>query len=207
VDYSDAEVIMFSKKKDFVHLTPEYLDGLIRGLNYVANCASDMSLSHYQNMISQYFIQLEDGSFKAKEIDIRLDDQHVITMPWVAISDGKGLYLDEMDVEFSVKVTGISPVEEQQGLANTAEQVAGELNSAPNLPRFMVTIGQGTASDQHRPKDIIDFKVKFKSQDSPEAVMRVIDKFNSTIHPIRVENGAPEKPEAPEPSFSAQREP
>jgi len=206
---------MFSKKKEFVHLTPEYLDGLIRGLNYVANCASDMALSHYQNMISQYFVQLEDGSFKAKEIDIRLDDQHVITMPWVAISDGKGLYLDEMDVDFSVKVTGISPVEEQQALANAVERVAGELNGAPNLPRFMVTIGQSTASDQQRPKDIIDFKVKFKSQDSPEAVMRVIDKFNSTIHPIRVDDTAPTPTPTPtstsgqtaDPSFSAQREP
>ncbi len=172
---------MFFKRKNQNHITPQFLDTLIKGLNYVANCASDMALSHYQNLISQYFDRLEDGSFQAKQADIRLDDDHVISMPWIAVSDGKGLYLDEMEVEFSVKVTGIS-----QHDSHMSAELAAALQQRPDCPRLEVTIGPAAHADTERPKDVIDFKVKFKSQDAPEAVMRVIDKFNATIHPVKV---------------------
>jgi hypothetical protein len=172
---------MFFKRKNQNHITPQFLDTLIKGLNYVANCASDMALSHYQNLISQYFDRLEDGSFQAKHADIRLDDNHVISMPWIAVSDGKGLYLDEMEVDFSVKVTGIS-----QHDPHAVAELAAALQQRPDCPRLEVTIGPSAHADAERPKDVIDFKVKFKSQDAPEAVMRVIDKFNATIHPIKV---------------------
>lgn len=181
---------MFFKRKNQNHITPQFLDTLIKGLNYVANCASDMALTHYQNLISQYFDRLEDGSFQAKQADIRLDDEHIISMPWIAVSDGKGLYLEEMEVDFSVKVTGISQAEDP---AFTAE-LSQALKNRPDCPRLEVTIGPSASVNGSRPKDVIDFKVKFKSQDAPEAVMRVIDKFNATIHPTKVSNSEQEQP-------------
>lgn len=189
---------MFFKRKNQNHITPQFLDTLIKGLNYVANCASDMALTHYQNLISQYFDRLEDGSFQAKQADIRLDDEHIISMPWIAVSDGKGLYLEEMEVDFSVKVTGISQAEDP---AFTAE-LSQALKNRPDCPRLEVTIGPSASVNGSRPKDVIDFKVKFKSQDAPEAVMRVIDKFNATIHPTKVSNSEQEQPAPADTSVS-----
>lgn len=177
---------MFFKKEKKHHVTPELLDGLIRGLNYVANCASDMALSHYQNLISQYFTEQEDGSFKPNTAIIQLDEEHVITMPWIAVSDGKGLFLDEMEVDFSVQVTGID--NGQNSSDSTADNIAARLNSRPDLPHFIVTVANSSSDATQRAKDIIDFKIKFKSHDAPEAVMRVIDKFNASIHPTRLNN-------------------
>ena len=177
---------MFFKKEKKHHVTPELLDGLIRGLNYVANCASDMALSHYQNLISQYFTEQDDGSFKPNTAIIQLDEEHVITMPWIAVSDGKGLFLDEMEVDFSVQVTGIDNGRNNND--STADNIAAKLNSRPDLPHFIVTVANNSSDSTQRAKDIIDFKIKFKSHDAPEAVMRVIDKFNASIHPVRLKN-------------------
>lgn len=187
---------MFFKRKNQNHITPQFLDTLIKGLNYVANCAGDMALSHYQNLISQYFDRLEDGSFQAKQADIRLDDEHIISMPWIAVSDGKGLYLEEMEVDFSVKVTGVSQTDETDFAADLSQA----LQNRPDCPRLEVTIGPSATENGSRPKDVIDFKVKFKSQDAPEAVMRVIDKFNATIHPTKVIHTNQQQPDPTETS-------
>ncbi|WCP70252.1 DUF2589 domain-containing protein (plasmid) [Vibrio tubiashii] len=160
---------IFSKNKP---VSPQYLDGIVRGLNYVANCASDMSLSHYQNLIEQYFDYDETASiFTPKVVRLQLDPEHEITMPLIAVTDAKGLYLDELEVDFSVRVTGIDPRKMQDGLQQDCPQLVVDI-----APR------QRDAS-AGRDKDVIDFKVKFKSSEAPECVMKVIDKYNTQITP------------------------
>jgi hypothetical protein len=167
-------------------ISPQYLDGIIRGLNYVANCASDMSLSHYSNLISQYFDYDEEQKIhKPKVIQLMLDDEHQITMPLIAITDAKGLYLDELNVDFSVRVTGIDA-------DNLQQQVQG------TYPKLIVDIAPSHRSKDNMSKDIIDFKVKFKSRDSPECVMKIIDKFNSQVIPQKFVSDPSSKMTPPE---------
>lgn len=172
---------IFRKSKP---LSPQHLDGIVRGLNYVANCASDMSLSHYQNLISQYFNYDEsEDIFSPKIVKLKLDDEHEIKMPLIAATDAKGLYLDELDVDFSVRVTGIDSSVVKEGLQE-------------NCPQLLVDIAPRQRDSAERDKDIIDFKVKFKASDAPECVMKVIDKYNSQITPQRID-GNDEEPNLP----------
>lgn len=159
---------IFNKNKP---ISPQHLDGIVRGLNYVANCASDMSLSHYRNLIEQYFdYHQKDNVFTPKVIKLMLDKEHEINMPLIAVTDAKGLYLDELEVDFSVRVTGIDSVELGDGLQQ-------------NCPQLLVDIAPRQREQSGRDKDIIDFKVKFKASEAPECVMKVIDKYNSQITP------------------------
>lgn len=155
--------------------SPQYLDAIVRGLSYVANCASELSLTHYKGLIEQFFDYDEkEQVFTPKTVDLRLDDNHIITMPLVAVTDAKGLYLDELDVAFSVKVTGIDINE----LTKTMKE---------NHPHFIVDLAPGTANKNSSNKDIIDFKAKFKANEAPECVMKIIDKYNSQIHPRKAQ--------------------
>ena len=56
----------FFNKQTNETVTPQFLDGIMRGLNYVANCASDMSFTHYKNMVEEFFDKEEDGSYTPK---------------------------------------------------------------------------------------------------------------------------------------------
>ncbi|GEK12344.1 DUF2589 domain-containing protein [Aliivibrio fischeri] len=155
-------------------ISPQFLDGIIRGLNYVANSASDMNLSHYQNLISQYFDYDEEKcTYKPKTIKLMLDDEHEITMPLIAVTDAKGLYLDELGVDFSVRVTGVDTDNLQQDFKAT-------------YPKLIVDISPSHRNKGEINKDFIDFKVKFKSSDAPECVMKIIDKFNTQIIPKKI---------------------
>lgn len=171
-------------KKKSAPISPQYLEAIVRGLSHVANCASDLSLTHYRGLIQQFFDYDEEAeAFIPKKVDLQLDDDHIITMPLIAVTDAKGLYLDELDVEFAVKVTGVAD--------------APDLNAATEIlekshPKFIVDLAPGSASSQKLGKDIITFKAKFKSNEAPECVMKVIDKYNSQISPRRTSPLEPE---------------
>ncbi|MGL5007994.1 MAG: DUF2589 domain-containing protein [Plesiomonas sp.] len=170
---------IFNKNKP---ISPQHLDGIVRGLNYVANCASDMSLSHYQNLITQYFdYNQEEDIFTPKVVKLMLDKEHEINMPLIAVTDAKGLYLDELEVDFSVRVTGIDSTNLSEGLQR-------------NCPQLLVDIAPRQREQSGRDKDVIDFKVKFKASDAPECVMKVIDKYNAQISPTLIGNNAPNMP-------------
>ena len=170
---------LFSKKKSNngisrKHVTPLYLDGIVKGLNYVANCASAMSLSHYQNLIAQYFeYDEENESYSPKTVRINIDDENEIIFPLVAVTDAKGLYLDELEVDFSVKVSGVDVDAFQDRLKD-------------DYPRLIVDVAPRSDHSKKRSNDIVDFKVKFKSSDAPESIMRVVDQFNSGISPVNI---------------------
>ena len=162
---------IFNKNKP---ISPQHLDGIVRGLNYVANCASEMSLSHYQNLIKQYFdYDQKDDVYTPKVVKLMLDKEHEINMPLIAVTDAKGLYLDELEVDFSVRVTGVDSTKLEEGVQQ-------------NCPQLLVDISPRQREQSGRNKDIIDFKVKFKASDAPECVMKVIDRYNSQITPTLV---------------------
>ena len=153
-------------------VSPQHLHGIVRGLSYAANCASDMSLSHYQSLITQYF-DYDDTEqvFVPKVVKLMLDAEHEITMPLIAVTDAKGLYLDELEIDFSVRVTGVDTDFLQEEFAESCPQLVVDISPKQHQ------------SSKDRDKDVIDFKVKFKSSDAPECVMKVIDKYNTQITP------------------------
>ncbi|WP_070972025.1 DUF2589 domain-containing protein [Vibrio sonorensis] len=182
---------IFNKNKP---ISPQHLDGIVRGLNYVANCASDMSLSHYQNLIKQYFdYDQKNDVYTPKIVKLMLDKEHEINMPLIAVTDAKGLYLDELEVDFSVRVTGVESAQLEQGLQE-------------NCSQLLVDIAPRQHDQSGRDKDIIDFKVKFKSSDAPECVMKVIDKYNSQITPNLISEDEPDTPPAETTSAAASPE-
>ncbi|CAM4046780.1 hypothetical protein VA7868_04564 [Vibrio aerogenes CECT 7868] len=176
---------LFKTNKMNEHVQPQFLDSIIRGLNYVANCASDMSLQHYEQLVDQFFTISEEGIFKPKVIELQVDEHNVIQFPLIAVTNGKSLFVDEMEIDFSVKVTGIDASEALESMA--AAIVNPESEQADPASRFTVAISAASHSNMKRPKDIMDFKVKFKSQDAPEIIMKVVDQFNNMLHPREIE--------------------
>ena len=65
-------------------------------------------------------------------------------------------------------------------------------------PKLIVDIAPSHRSKDNMSKDIIDFKVKFKSRDSPECVMKIIDKFNSQVIPQKFVSDPSSKMTPPE---------
>lgn len=182
---------IFNKNKP---ISPQTLQGIVRGLNYVANCASDMSLSHYQNLIQQYFdYDKKDDVYTPKVVKLMLDQEHEITMPLIAVTDAKGLYLDELEVDFSVRAVGIDSTEIKDDLEESCAHL-------------LVDIAPRQREQSGRDKDVIDFRVKFKASEAPECVLKVIDKYNSQITPTQKNEIQPDTTSAEPDSADASHE-
>lgn len=151
---------------------PQFLDAILRGLNDAANSASDMCVKHYQRLIEQYFDKVDD-KYEAKTVKLKLDEEHTIDLPLISITDAKGLYLDELEVDFSINIVGCQRTDNQSDNKSTKDLAS----------RLLVEVSPQKSEREKRDNNIIDVKVKFKSNSAPESLMKVIDKFNTQITP------------------------
>jgi len=96
-----------------------------------------------------------------------------------ALVSPKGLALERMQVDLSVRVKG---TEAQQALLATSET---------NAASFKVTIGgQGRQGDSRDP-DEVQIRMQFQASEPPEALNRLIEEYTSLITPVRIAKPTP----------------
>jgi hypothetical protein len=170
-------------------MVPSDLRDITRGLHEAASSANNLIAQQYIKLFDQFFDYNPDDlgtPMRAKMVEVALDQHHSLQVPLITLVSPRGLALETMTVDLSVKVAGTEAEAASHALEN------GELN----CERFYVTIGAPRSDAAQRNPDEVQISLSFKACEPPEAVHRLIEEYTKLIAPVRARPLEPE-PEQP----------
>lgn len=174
-------IVNKTKEKETQQLTD-----VTRGMYYAASTTMSLVGQQYILFLDQFFDKDDEGVLEAKTAKVALDDKHEISVPLIALVAPKGLSLEEMTVDVSVRVD------------QTELSAATKGDNAPiTRTRFGVTMSPFHRHDgERRRTDTVDVKMVFKASDPPEGMMRLIDEFANRIQALPSAGGPDKEPQA-----------
>jgi len=168
---------LFSRKKE--PMTASDLSHITRGLHQAAAATQHLIAQQYIRLFDQYFDYDPNDlgtPMKAKMVEVALDDAHVMNIPLIALVAPRGLGLECMKVDLSVKMEGSELEKASHALEN------GEIQSE----RFFVTFGSQKRAGNERDPDEVSISMEFKACEPPEAIHRLIEEYTNLISPLRI---------------------
>ncbi len=91
------------------------LRDITRGLQEAAAATNSLIAQQYINLFDQFF-DLDDQALgapmRAKMVEVAMDDFHIMRVPLFALVSPKGLALERMQVDLSVRVKGTDRVQD-----------------------------------------------------------------------------------------------
>ncbi|WP_343596935.1 DUF2589 domain-containing protein [Pseudomonas sp.] len=162
------------------------LRDITRGLQEAAAATNSLIAQQYINLFDQFFDcddQALGAPMKAKMVEVAMDDAHVMRVPLFALVSPKGLALERMQVDLSVRVKGTDAL---QDLKTEAEK-----NPAAN---FKVCIGAQGRQGEARDPDEVQIRMQFQACEPPEALNRLIEQYTNMIVPVRSRPAPPPTP-------------
>lgn len=164
---------------------------ITRGLQEAASAANSMIAQQYIELFDRFFDcnhQELGAPMTAKMVEVAMDGQHLMRVPLFALVSPKGLALERMQVDLSVRVQ------------NTEAQRALTPTDASRSASFKVTIGgQGRQGDSRDP-DEVQIRMQFQASEPPEALNRLIEEYTNLIIPVRAPAPAPAPAPPPSPT-------
>ncbi|WP_166571965.1 DUF2589 domain-containing protein [Pseudomonas sp. R5(2019)] len=160
-------------------MTASDLRDITRGLQEAAAATNNLIAQQYIKLFDQFFDYDADDlgtPMKAKMVEVALDDHHHMRIPLVALVAPRGLALEQMQVDLSVRIQATELAKASHDLEN------GDLQSE----RFFVTVGADKRQSEERDPDEVQISMQFKACEPPEAVSRLIEEYTNLISPIRV---------------------
>ena len=172
------------------------LDDITRGMQHAASSANQMLAQQYTALLDQFFDADESGTLVAREVELALDSQHRLALPLVSFAMPRGLALDEMTVNMTVR-------------SDIAETLPAQGQGAGGVGRFYVSLAPHSSRDSGRDSEHIDIEMKFTALQPPEAVMRLIDEYTNRLLPRPVKPASDATPDvtpdtAPQPPGAEQ---
>lgn len=158
----------------------ESLASLMRGIHHAASSTHAMLAQQYMYMLKQFFDE-KDGKLMAKMTYIQIDDDHWVPVPLISLVTPRGLSLDRMKVEMSLRI------EESEVKQATMD----EDGSHAERLALKVAMSPKTKDGGQRPTDVTDIEIEFKAGEPPEALMRLIDAYTNQIDPRHFDKVAP----------------
>jgi hypothetical protein len=170
-------------------MVPSDLRDITRGLHEAASSANNLIAQQYIKLFDQFFDYNPDDlgtPMKAKMVEVALDDHHRMQVPLITLVSPRGLALETMNVDLSVKVAGTQAEAVSHALEN------GELT----CERFYVTLGSPRQDGSQRHSDEVQISLSFKACEPPEAVHRLIEEYTQLIAPQRTQrtDNGPDRP-------------
>ncbi|CAJ0708807.1 hypothetical protein P3T32_002054 [Ralstonia sp. GP73] len=153
------------------------LDDITRGMQHAAASANQMLAQQYTALLDQFFDADETGTLVAREVELALDSQHRLALPLVSLAMPRGLALDEMTVNMTVR-------------SDIAETLPVHGAATGGVGRFYVSLAPHSKRDTGRDSEHIDIEMKFTALQPPEAVMRLIDEYTNRLVPRPVQSNA-----------------
>jgi hypothetical protein len=161
------------------------LADITRGLQDAAAAANNLIAQQYIKLFDQFFdydAEALGAPMKAKMVDVAMDDRHTLSIPLITLVSPRGLALERMQVDLSVKIQNTE-------LADASHVLE---NSALKHERFMVTVGaQNKRQGDHRDPDEVQIRMQFQACEPPEALNRLIEEYTQLITPCRQPDPAP----------------
>ena len=151
---------------------------ITRGLQEAAAATTSLIAQQYIKLFDQFFDYDPDAlgtPMKAKMVEVCMDDRHTLKIPLIALVAPRGLALERMQVDLSVKIQNTEPAAPRPG----RESDAGH-------QRFFVKVGQQTQRQgDTRAPDEVQIRMQFHACEPPEALNRLIEEYTLLISPLR----------------------
>ena len=151
------------------------VEELIGGLLDAAMVSQRISERQHINAIKNYFN--EDGTPKTTSFNVGGKD---LVVPLYILADHSSIGLDELDIEFSCRLLF---GDEEKDVSNLKKSLLGLFKKKGyqhNIKGIEVDSGfNPNSSGQAK------IRVKFKSDEKPEAVSRLIDSYIQALEPIK----------------------
>lgn len=155
-------------EQDKAEKNKETLSDIVRGVQYAINSATDAISQHYVKYLDTFFEEQEDGQFKAKTLNLTLDDDHKMEVPVISLTPQSGLHLKKLKMKMGLEIS---------------ESQVKEINDEGHKrSKFKVQMASNDTSVKRKGK-IVDIEMEFEAEDPPEGVMKVLDYYTNTIRP------------------------
>lgn len=161
-------------------ITASDLCDITRGLQEAAAATNNLIAQQYIKLFDQFFdydVEALGTPMKAKMVEVAMDDQHKMQVPLIALVSPRGLALERMQVDLSVRI-----------------QHTETTKASENLQRecFYVTVGgQNKRSGDARDPDEVQIRMQFQACEPPEALNRLIEEYTNLISPKRAPDPTP----------------
>lgn len=160
-------------------MTSSDLIDITRGLQEAAAATHTLIAQQYIQLFDQFF-DCNTGALgspmKAKMVEVAMDDQHTLRVPLIALVSPRGLALERMQVDLSVRVNGI----------DTRQFAQDNLPADTRGARFRVTVGASGRRGDQRDPDEVQIRMQFHACEPPEAINRLIEEYTNLILPQRL---------------------
>ncbi|PVY72165.1 DUF2589 domain-containing protein [Pectobacterium versatile] len=156
------------------HVTPSNamtLADIARGMQHAATAANQFIAHQYQKTLDPFFERNANGTLIPKTVTIQLDSKHHVELPLVALSTPRGLMLEKMKVQMTVRAD-----------AAGKDEIAPPLDDY-NISNFHVTMSPSGKKKKGRNSQHVDIEMQFTALDPPESIMRLIDEYTNLILP------------------------
>nr|WP_232239692.1 DUF2589 domain-containing protein [Pseudomonas alkylphenolica] len=161
-------------------ITASDLCDITRGLQEAAAATNQLIAQQYIKLFDQFFdydAQALGTPMKAKMVEVAMDDQHTMQVPLIALVSPRGLALERMQVDLSVRIQNTETTPASEDLQRE---------------RFYVTVGgQNKRSGDARDPDEVQIRMQFQACDPPEALNRLIEEYTNLISPRRLPDPPP----------------
>lgn len=155
-------------------MSRQKLTDLTRGIHHAASTTQAMLAEQFIRMFDQFFDAEEDGSLTAKMVRIQHpgDPERFIMVPLISLVSPKGILMNRMEVEMSVRI--------EEAYSKKATDHSD--NSGATRTSFKVSFAPKSGLLGRR-SDLTTIKMIFETNEPPEGVMRVIEEFTNGIEP------------------------
>jgi len=158
-------------------ITASDLCDITRGLQEAAAATNNLIAQQYIKLFDQFFdydVHALGTPMKAKMVEVAMDEQHKMQVPLIALVSPRGLALERMQVDLSVRI---------QNTETT------QFSECPRHERFYVTVGgQAKRNGDARDPDEVQIRMQFQACEPPEALNRLIEEYTNLISPQRMVN-------------------
>jgi hypothetical protein len=147
------------------------IEELVGGLLEAAMVSQGISQRQHINALRNYFN--EDGTPKTTTFNINGKD---LVVPLYILADHSSIGLDELDVEFEARLIFGDDTEKVSSLKKTILGLFKKKDYEHNIKSIEVDSGFNPNNN-----GMAKIKVKFKADEKPEAVSRIIDEYIKTL--------------------------
>ncbi|MFK0089981.1 DUF2589 domain-containing protein [Pseudomonas sp. NPDC090755] len=161
-------------------MTASDLCDITRGLQEAAAATNNLIAQQYIKLFDQFFdydVNALGTPMKAKMVEVAMDGQHTMQVPLIALVSPRGLALERMQVDLSVRIQNTDTI---------------QATECPQHERFYVTVGGHTKRNgDARDPDEVQIRMQFQACEPPEALNRLIEEYTNLISPQRMNPPAP----------------
>ena len=147
--------------------TRQTLTDIAKGIQYTVNAAQDVVEKFYIGLLDRYF----DDDNNPINMAVNLSDETTVDVPLITLVTPTGLELDELEVDMSLRVDGVSTKKEITKAGDEVERAS-----------FDISFSGGGKANAKNP-NFIEMKMKFKKADAPEGIQRIIESFSNNVIP------------------------